>query len=92
MLDDMSDGDFDEFGWPRWDDDWWPIESIDNETTKAWSIRLSEPAPKGAMWFPKSKCRLMETRTDADGVIHQSIFIPGWLAKAKGLPPSNIET
>ena len=50
------------------------IEKVVKETTKAWLVVIRKT--KAQVWLPKSQCYFMNSKL---------IFVPGWLARAKGL-------
>lgn len=67
---------------PRWDTVEWPVKAILVNNEASWQVLLWWPQGT-RLWLPKSQCQLSEDR--------EWVTIPGWLAKAKGLPATNTE-
>ena len=53
------------------------ILSVEQETDKAWLIKLKEGNKISEHWFPKSKCDLSSDK--------KSIEVPSWLLNKKGI-------
>ena len=65
---------------PVWVDNVYEVSEIIRETELSFLVLVKEPENKEC-WFPKKHCAVK------DG----SLLVPGWLSKAKGFHPHNME-